>query len=176
MLLRRGLPDLSKGSAQHTCIQIYCLTILAREVFAIGGDLVWISMGSLVNRAMQMGLHRDPKHLPPMPVLQVELRRRLWVTILEMLVQSSLDSVLLPRLSLGDFDTEPPSNINDEEIDESTKIVHPHPRSIHTTTSIQLALLDVLPIRLRIVQLLNGLHTELAYSSVANASMSNLAG
>jgi hypothetical protein len=76
-----------KDRLNITCIQIYCLTILAREVFAIGGDLVWISMGSLVNRAMQMGLHRDPKHLPPMPVLQVELRRRLWVTILEMLVQ-----------------------------------------------------------------------------------------
>lgn len=147
-------------------LQIHCLTILAREIFSIGGDLVWMSMGSIVHKAMQIGFHRDPKHLPKMPVLQAELRRRLWVTILEMMVQSSLDTAMPPRIYFDEFDTEPPSNINDNEMDESTTTVQHHPRSVYTSTSTQLALFDSLHIRLKTLKLLNGLHSGLAYANV----------
>ncbi|TGJ82793.1 hypothetical protein E0Z10_g5974 [Xylaria hypoxylon] len=147
-------------------LQIHCLAMLARQIFSIGGDLVWMSMGSLIHRAMQIGLHRDPKHHPSMSLLQAEVRRRLWYTILELLVQSSLDSAMPPRISLEDFDTEGPSNNNDDEIDESTTALQPHPRGIYTSTAMQLLLIDSLPSRLRIVQLLNGLHSELAYPDV----------
>lgn len=151
-------------------LQIHCLAILARQIFSIGGDLVWISMGSLIHRAMQIGLHRDPKHLPSMSFLQAEIRRRLWYTILELLVQSSLDSAMPPRIYFEDFDTESPSNIDDDEIDESTTALQPHPRKAYTSTAIQLLLIDSLPTRLRIVQLLNGLHSELAYPDVLSLS------
>jgi hypothetical protein len=144
-------------------LQIYCLTILAREIFSVGGDLVWMSMGSLIHRAMQMGLHRDPKHFPEMPVLQAELRRRLWATVLEMVAQSSLDTAMPPRIALDEFDTEPPSNVNDDEIDESSASIRPHPRETYTSTSMQLILLESLPTRLRILRLLNGIHTEISY-------------
>jgi len=93
---------LEKDRLTITGIQIHCLTILARQIFSIGGDLVWMSMGSLVHRAMQIGLHRDPKRLPAMSFLQGELRRRLWVTILELVVQSSLDSQMPPRISFDE--------------------------------------------------------------------------
>ncbi|KAI0970164.1 hypothetical protein F4678DRAFT_437701 [Xylaria arbuscula] len=147
-------------------LQIHCLATLARQIFSIGGDLVWMSMGSLIHRAMQIGLHRDPRHLPITSLLQAEVRRRLWYTILEFLVQSSLDSAMPPRISFEDFDTEAPSNNNDDEIDESTTVLQPHPRSVHTSTAIQLLLIDSLQSRLRIVQLLNELHSELAYPDV----------
>ncbi|GAP86258.1 putative C6 zinc finger domain-containing protein [Rosellinia necatrix] len=151
-------------------LQVHCLATLARQIFSIGGDLVWMSMGSLVHRAMQIGLHRDPKHLPTMPLLQAEIRRRLWYTIVELLVQSSLDSAMPPRLSLADFDTEHPSNNNDGEIDESTTALLPHPQGTYTSTSLQLLLIESLPTRLRTVQLLNGLHSELAYPDVITLS------
>ncbi|KAI1090189.1 fungal-specific transcription factor domain-containing protein [Rostrohypoxylon terebratum] len=154
---------LEKDRLNVTGVQIYCLTILARQVFSIGGDLVWISSGSLMHLSMQIGLHRDPKHLPTMPVLQAEIRRRLWATVLEITVQSSLDTAMPPRISFDDFDTEAPSNLNDDEMDESTTTIQPHPKSTYTTTSIQLALFGLLPTRLRILHLLNGLHTELSY-------------
>ncbi|KAF1993972.1 hypothetical protein P154DRAFT_47270 [Amniculicola lignicola CBS 123094] len=157
---------LEKDRLNITGIQVCCLTILARELFSIGGDLVWMSTGSLVNRAMQIGLHRDPKNLPPMPVLEMELRRRLWATVLEMVVQSSLDSGLPPRLSLDDFDTCAPSNINDDEIDESSTTLPHHPIETFTTSSVQLFLLDSFPTRLQIVQTLNGLKPELSYPEV----------
>ncbi|CAI0649383.1 unnamed protein product, partial [Colletotrichum noveboracense] len=154
---------LEKDRLGITGLQVHCLTMLARQIFSVGGDLTWMSMGSLIHRAMQIGLHRDPKHLPKMSFLQMELRRRLWATILELVVQSSLDSAMPPRLSFNEFDTEAPTNINDHEMDESTDIVEPHPRHVLTNTSLQLLLLDSLPTRLKILQLLNDLHSELSY-------------
>jgi hypothetical protein len=50
-------------------LQVQCLLILARQVLAVGGDIVWISLGTVVRTAMQMGLHRDPKHFKKMGIL-----------------------------------------------------------------------------------------------------------
>lgn len=157
---------LEKDRLNITGIQIHCLTILARQVFSIGADLVWMSIGSLVHSAMQIGLHRDPRHLPPMSVLQAELRRRLWATILEMVAQTSLDSAMPPRISPNEFDTEAPSNINDDELHESTTELQSRSKDMYTTTSMQLLLLDSLPTRLRTLQLLNSLHSEISYMDV----------
>ncbi|KAI1268841.1 hypothetical protein F5Y18DRAFT_169298 [Xylariaceae sp. FL1019] len=157
---------LEKDRLDISGLQINCLAILARQVFSIGGDLIWMSIGSLVHRAMQIGLHRDPKHLPSMSLLEAETRRRLWYTIVEMIVQSSLDSAMPPRIGLDDFDTEVPSNINDTEMNGSTILLRPHSKGLYTSTAIQLQLIESLPIRLRVVQLLNGLHSELIYSDV----------
>jgi hypothetical protein len=145
-------------------LQIHCLVILARQNLSIGGDLVWASLGSLIHKAMQIGLHHDPKHLPPMSLLQAEIRRRLWTTIVEMVVQSSLDSSMPPRISLDDFDTNPPSNLSDEEVEESTTVLCPHPEDVFTSTSLQLILLKSLGTRLQILKLLNGLSKQASYT------------
>ncbi|RYP07680.1 hypothetical protein DL764_002364 [Monosporascus ibericus] len=161
---------LEKDRLDFPGLQIHCLTNLARQIFSIGGDLVWMSTGSLVHRAMQMGLHRDPRHFPAMSVLQAEIRRRLWATILEMVVQSSLDSAMPPRISFDEFDTEAPSSINDEEVGESTTALRSHPKGVYTATSIQLLLLDSLPTRLRILHLLSSLRCEFSYQYVLKLS------
>jgi hypothetical protein len=154
-------------------LQIYCLTLLARQIFSVGGDLTWISTGSLVQTAMQMGLHRDPGHLAAIAPLQAEIRRRLWATILELVVQSSLDSWMPPRICLDEFDIKAPSNLNDEDLDEATTAaaIHPQPDDVFTGTSIQLTLLQSIPLRLRIVQLLNSLHSEHSYPAVLELSL-----
>ncbi|KAL7942712.1 hypothetical protein V8C42DRAFT_331694 [Trichoderma barbatum] len=161
---------LEKDRLDISGLQIHCLVMLARQIFSIGGDLVWISSGSLIHRAMQIGLHRDPKNLPPMSVLQAQVRRRLWATILELVVQSSLDSALPPRISFNEFDTQPPANNNDDEIGESVTELKPQPRENYTRTSMQLILYDSLPTRLRILNLLNGLNSELSYLDVLDLS------
>ncbi|KAH7309764.1 hypothetical protein B0I35DRAFT_397873 [Stachybotrys elegans] len=154
-------------------LQVHCLTMLARQVLSVGGDLIWISMGSLIHKAMQIALHRDPKYLPPMKTLQAELRRRLWFTIVEMTVQASLDSSMPPRITLDEFDTEPPANCNDEDLDDTAQRVTSKLKEVFTSTSMQLVLLETLPTRLAAVQLINGLHSELSYSNVLSLS-SNL--
>ena len=97
---------------------------------------------------MQMGLHRDPEHLPKMSILSVELRRRIWATVIEMAIQSSLESGMPLLISFSDFDTMPPLNINDSEIDESTQVLPAaQDGATFTQTSLQLALLQSLRIR-----------------------------
>ena len=127
-------------------------------------------MGSLVHCSTQVGLHRDPKHLPAMSALQAELRRRLWYTILDFLVQSSLDAWMPPRISLDEFDTEPPANISDDKLDDLMTEVQSCSEGIFTATSVQLALIKTLPVRLQIVQYLNGLHSEVSYDRVLSLS------
>ncbi|KAK8041042.1 hypothetical protein PG994_014049 [Apiospora phragmitis] len=162
---------LEKNRIGITGFQIQCLTILARQIFSIGGDTVWATMGSVIHTAMQLGLHRDPKHLLlDISCLEAELRRRLWATILDFTVQAALDSAMPPRISTDDFDAEPPANIYDEELDESTTVIRSHSKDVFTSTSIQITLLEALPIRLRIVQQLNGLHSDLTYQHALDLS------
>lgn len=153
-----------KARLDITGIQIHCLTFLARQIYSPSADLVWISVGNMINAAIQLGLHRDPKCIAATSLLEAELRRRLWATIVEMEMQTSMDTAMTVRVRLDDFDTEPPSHINDREIDEETKEIRPHPRAEYTETSLQLLLLDTRPIRLQILQLLNGLHSKFLYA------------
>lgn len=155
---------LEKDRLSISALQIDCLTILARQIFSIGADLVWTSMGTLVHKAMQINLHRDPKQLSGISVLQAEIRRRLWATIVEMTTQAALDSAM--PATIPESDTEAPSNINDDEIDEFTAVVQPHSKDIYTNTSLQLLLLDSLPIRLRILHILTSLSSEISYLNV----------
>ncbi|EGX88623.1 C6 zinc finger domain protein [Cordyceps militaris CM01] len=132
-------------------LQIYCLLIVARQIYSVGGDLVWMSLGSLLHRAMQLGLHYDPKHFQGMSVLKSELRRRLWI-------------------SPEEYDTEPPSNINDSDLDENTQALHPKPESECTDTTLQRHLVYALPARIRIVRYLNGIKADLSYPEAMSLS------
>jgi hypothetical protein len=159
---------LEKDRVDLAGIQLYCLTLLARQIFSIGGDTIWMSAGSLIHRAMQIGLHRDPGKLgaSPMPLLQVEIRRRLWGTILELVIQASLDSRMPPRISFDEFDTQHPSNINDDEMDESTTVLPSHDPGHFTSTSVQLALLASFSIRLRVVNAIVKSDGEVPYQDI----------
>lgn len=50
-------------------LQIQCLLVLTRQVLAIGADLVYLTMGQVIHMAIQMGLHRDPRHFHKMNTL-----------------------------------------------------------------------------------------------------------
>ena len=145
-------------------VQIYCLILLARQTNAAGSDLTWITAGSLVRTAMTIGLHRDPSHFPNMSAFHGEQRRRLWATILEIVVQSSLDSGMPPFISCEDFDCTPPSNIDDAQISDVVQTLPPsQPVDIFTQNSTQCALMRSLPLRLKVVKTLNGIRSGLSY-------------
>ena len=156
-----------KGRLNLSGLQIYCLVILARQTTAVGGDMVWISVGSLLRMAITMGYHRDPKLFPRMTVLHAELRRRLWATVLELAVSTSFDSGNSPLINSGGWDTEPPSNIDDCEMDETT-IVAPvsKPLEVYTQTTLQIQLLKSLRTRLEIAQLISDFRYETSYDEV----------
>ncbi len=156
-----------KSRLHTSTIQLQCLLLLARQDHSIAGDLVWISAGALLRTAMQMGFHRDPKVLPKMSAMQAEIRRRLWATILELNIQSAIDSGMPLLLSSDAFDTDPPANIDDVDITETMLgSVTPKPNTTFTQCSIQIALLKSFPIRLEVVRFSNNLRHEPSYDEV----------
>jgi hypothetical protein len=161
-----------KARLHTSALQLQCLLMLARQGHSIAGDLVWTSVGTLLRIALQMGYHRDPKVLPNMSIMQAEIRRRLWATILEINIQSALDSGMPLMLTLDDFDTQPPANIDDVDISDNTiGAVSSKPSSTITQCSLQIALLKSFPIRLEVVRLSNSLRNEPSYEDVLRIGM-----
>jgi hypothetical protein len=158
-----------KSRMSFAALQIRCLLHLASKVCGVGGDLAWVSSGSLMRCAMYMGLHRDPDHLPTMPRLRAELRRRLWATILEIVLQSSLDSGGPPLISTSDYDTKHPGNFDDEQLSDTdgTATSVPRPSKSFTQTSVQLSLLRSFKARLAVAQYVNGFHTTATYEETS---------
>lgn len=160
-----------KGRLNLSGLQIHCLLILARQTTALGGDLMWIAAGTLVRTAFQLGLHRDPKWFPKLSVMHAELRRRLWATVVELALQLSLDTGMPPLLSINDFDTEPPANINDEDISETTLVLPvAKPAHVYTQTSLQIQLLRSFRARLHISNIINDIHSETSYDETLRMS------
>ncbi|KAB8231585.1 transcription factor domain-containing protein [Aspergillus alliaceus] len=146
-------------------IQTNCLLLLARQVTRIGADLVWISAGSLIRMAMQMGLHQDPDYLEEMSRQQEDIRRRLWYTILEMNVQTALDSGMLPMITDTDYNTHPPSNVSDNDL-EGTMREQSQEGGHSNHVSFQSLLADSLSLRLRATRVINSLQDEPPYDQV----------
>lgn len=155
-----------KSRLNVTGLQVWCLIHLARDICGVGGDLVWASAGTMMRMALYIGLHRDPIHLPKMPLLAAETRRRVWATILEILVQSSMDSGGPPLITTNDYDTKPPGNYNDDDLLRDTTLFEtppPKPNITFTDTSIQIALLKSIKTRLEIAAYLNEFHSVTNY-------------
>lgn len=142
-------------------LQTAILLLLAREYVGVDGGLIWISTGELLRTAVYMGLHRDPIYLPKRTTFATEIRRRLWNTILEIAVSTSMVSGGPPLLSLDDFDTHPPGNFDDEQIMNDDPV--PKPEETFTQVSIALALRKLFPLRLAIARSLNGLGAYMTY-------------
>jgi hypothetical protein len=88
---------------------------------------------------MLLSYYRDPQIFQGMSPLHAAMRRRLWVSIMEISVQEAVASAMPPLVSLDDFDTEPALNINDDEIGKSTKTPPIlYPPTVYTQTTFQL--------------------------------------
>lgn len=65
-------------------LQISCLLLLARQTDTVGSELIWISADFPLRIAISQGFNKEPSvHFPDMPVIEAEMRKRLWATILE---------------------------------------------------------------------------------------------
>lgn len=138
-------------------LQTRVLMLLAQELIDVSGDSVWIAVGSVMRMAVAMGLHRDPSYLPDMSLFQAEMRRRLWNTILELAVQTSLQIGGPPLLTTRDFDAEAPGNFDDETL--LVEEAAPRPDAELTDTTVARALRKTFPVRLKLAQTLNDLNT-----------------
>ncbi|KAJ4989782.1 hypothetical protein SVAN01_04812 [Stagonosporopsis vannaccii] len=155
----------AKSRLNMAGLQIQILVILAKQVCSVEGDHIWIHTGSLLRTAMYLGLHRDPSYFGKINTFHAEMRRRLWATVLELTAQSSMDTGMPPLISVQDYDTKPPSNVNDDDFCEQDESpLNIRPLSACTDCSLQIAVVESLPLRLEIIRLINNLRFDLSYA------------
>ncbi|KAL4903197.1 hypothetical protein BDW74DRAFT_53315 [Aspergillus multicolor] len=156
-----------EGQLNVDILQVGCLLLLCRQAspIAIGDRNFWLSEDHLLRLAMKLGLHHDPQiHNPAMFGPDAEVRRRLWVTLLELSLQASLDAGLpAPLPSDGGFNTELPSNLTDADLGSIAALIDPKPRSVFTHSTVQILLAETQRIRLRILNLLYSPGTIIPY-------------
>lgn len=153
------------GEPNMNVIQVSALLLLARQVDRVGTNLIWISADFPLRIAISEGYHKEPSiHFPDIRPFEAEMRRRIWATILEMSLQSSLDAGMPPPISCDGFDCHPPANVDDIELDASMES--------HTTTeildgftqsTIQVMLVHTVRLRLKILQSLTTFINPLSY-------------
>ncbi|KAL4810103.1 hypothetical protein BDV18DRAFT_156475 [Aspergillus unguis] len=152
-----------KARMNIQAVQTNLLLLLAQDQIGVGGESSWVSAGALLRKAIFMGLHRDPSNLPERTVLATEMHRRLWNTILEMNLHFSLAYGGAPLLCLDDFDTAPPSNFDDEQLETETRDQSPKPNEQMTQMSFARALRRTVAQRLAILKFLNDLSSHQSY-------------
>lgn len=150
-----------KARLNFQAMQTNLLLLFAQEQVGVSGDLPWISAGALLRKAIYMGLHRDPSHLPQRTLFEAEMHRRIWNTILEVNIQSSLTSGGPVLISVDDFDTSPPRNFDDDQLEVQNPI--PSSSEEMTQTSFAIALRRTFPPRLAVVKFLNDLSSHGTY-------------
>lgn len=151
-------------------LQVLCLLHIARQTCAIEADLAWIPAGSLIRMAMCMGFHLDPSMLPAMPAADVELRRRLWTTVLEITLESSISAGAPPLITVDDLGGSLPSNCDDQDlistpaVDKRAVPTVAKPDGVSTDTSTQIALAKSFKTRLAIIRTINQPYVAMATS------------
>ncbi|KAH7073125.1 fungal-specific transcription factor domain-containing protein [Paraphoma chrysanthemicola] len=149
--------------------QLHCLSLLARRVNCVKLKQDWITSGDLVRLALAAGMHRDPSLLSTgkISAFEMEMKKRLWVTIMEFEMQSSIETGLQSSLTALHWDTPDPANLPDEAFStESQEVPASRPADHFTSASYLRFSRSSVPFRLHLMQLLNDPSEKLTYSEV----------
>lgn len=86
---------------------------------------VWILLSTIVQLAMHMGYHRDPRHFSGMSAFAGEMRRRVWATIVELDLGFSAQMGLPRLIKPWQSDTAEPRNLLDADFDKNAAELPP---------------------------------------------------
>jgi hypothetical protein len=100
----------------------------------------WMLIGLITRAAMRLGLHRDASHYPNISVFKGEMQRRHWALIEHMDLHISCQIGLPRNIREGMFDTKPPRNLYDQDMDRSCTSLPPS-RSYFESTPIRYPLM-----------------------------------
>jgi len=140
----------------HT-LQTRTLLLLARQANLATPSELWVESGILVRNAMIMGLHQDPEPWDAIPKFDKELRRKLWITIVELDLQFSLGAGMPSALSSSAFTMRELVNVDDHDLSEDmTEYPASKPLTVWTHALPQIALGASLRHRLHIINMLGG--------------------
>ncbi|KAK4862028.1 hypothetical protein LT330_003166 [Penicillium expansum] len=135
----------------------HCLLLIAKRANHIQESSFWTYTGALVRWAMAAGYHRESGSTARISPYFREMRRRLWMTIVELDLQASVERGMPPSVGREDFNIISPLNIDDSKLQESGQDpLKGMPLATLTDTSFQALLYRSLPVRLRICAFVNG--------------------
>lgn len=143
-------------------LRTMCMMVLAKQIDIVAfddSDAVWSFLGLIVRLAISIGLHMDPSHFDDMPILEREMRKRIWTTIVFMDLQNSIESSMPITLKSYDFDCPPPANFNDCDLSDLAGHVHPHSDDIFTDSSYQILQAKSFGISLQVMDLVDRIST-----------------
>jgi hypothetical protein len=150
-------------------LQLQCLMLLAKRVNCVMLKQDWVASGDLLRLALASGMHRDPSLLGEGRIsdFDKEMKKRLWITVMELELQSSVESGLQSGLTGLYFDTPAPANLSDDAFTKETQQLLPsQPIEHFTSASYLIASLKSLPLRIHLTQLLNTPSSDLHYPDV----------
>lgn len=108
------LGDYAKGGPYviETLMLYIAVELFSHSDAEIG---IWILLGTMIQLAMHMGYHRDPKHFQSMSPFAGEMRKRVWATIVELDLGISTQMGLPRLIKQWQADTTEPSNLQDSD-------------------------------------------------------------
>ncbi|KAF2835190.1 hypothetical protein M501DRAFT_1020182 [Patellaria atrata CBS 101060] len=164
-----------------------CMMVLAKEINIISfkdEDNVWTLMGFIERLAMSMFVHMNPYKFLGMPTFEAEMRRRVWTTIMFLMMQIAIDSGMPLVIKHSDFDAGPPSNIDEDElqfvdnfrpgtsfpsvfeIGPMEPVIQARDLSEFTESSFQIRLVQTFPRVAAIVRRVNDISPNMEYTKV----------
>ncbi|PYI19657.1 C6 transcription factor [Aspergillus violaceofuscus CBS 115571] len=148
-------------------LRLQTLLIIALNIHGMKRSQAWLATGTLVKRAMMAGYHRDPSRYTKISAFSMEMRRRMWATIVELDLQISLERGMPPSVQEDDYDTFPALNIDDTDIkDDSIELPDEKPLDMMTDSSFQAVLTQSLPLRLKACALMHSPRISCRYEEI----------
>jgi hypothetical protein len=114
-------------------------------------QFVWTMIAVVTRLAQGLGLHRDGSHFGLSPY-ETEMRRRVWWYIYLLDVQYSEYQATSPQIREGDYDTQLPLNINDDDL-SSEMTDFPRERTGFTEMTLTLIRCEILSSRRKSMQM-----------------------
>ncbi|KAI0425465.1 hypothetical protein F5Y09DRAFT_346663 [Xylaria sp. FL1042] len=154
-------------------VQVFCLLLLARQTNALGGTASIITE-ALSKLSFTIGLHIDPRAHVSVTPFESEIRRRLWLTVLELSTINCLNSTFPLLLNASDYHVPLPSNIADSKLPkpEDAGMHQARTKHEHLDCSLQIMLAKSLRLRMQIVRELNDTSREASYEKATAHSAS----
>ncbi|ETN37226.1 uncharacterized protein HMPREF1541_08216 [Cyphellophora europaea CBS 101466] len=139
-------------------LQTKMLLLILRWMRLDKNNDLWRLSGDILRHALIMNMDRDPSQLQePTSPLQAELRRRLWMTIVE---EDLMLSILrnMPCM-VPDFTCQAPLNVDDDELQDFGKPPSPRPQDEWSDSLCQVVLAQSVKDRLHACQDLRSTHS-----------------
>jgi hypothetical protein len=162
---------LSQQSQKHRFLgmyQVMILRFLAATANSLKNKAAYTEMEAVFTYFKAAGFHRDPSLLEERcSLFEREMRRRLWATVSELELQTSIDKGFSSSLAAMPVDCRPPVNTNDEDLFVGSSLPPaPKPPSQYTSTSYLKISSESLALRVSLCALINDPKTHLEYDLV----------